>query len=179
MQSNNYKLEYESKRVSAETAAQVVRNGYRVHFGTGAGIVDTMDKALAMRVSELRDVTILSTVGIHEEPLATYRAAAALGEEGPKHVRFTSAHFSAFDRRMADEGNCWYMPMMFCELPELWNDNGNHIDVAMFQVGPILTSDRRSRICWASFAARARSSWRSMKTCRLLTAIATRSILKT
>ena len=113
MQSNNYKLEYESKRVSAETAAQVVRNGYRVHFGTGAGIVDTMDKALAMRVSELRDVTILSTVGIHEEPLATYRAAAALGEEGPKHVRFTSAHFSAFDRRMADEGNCWYMPMMF------------------------------------------------------------------
>ncbi len=137
MQSNNYKLEYESKRVSAETAAQVVRNGYRVHFGTGAGIVDTMDKALAMRVSELRDVTILSTVGIHEEPLATYRAAAALGEEGPKHVRFTSAHFSAFDRRMADEGNCWYMPMMFCELPELWNDNGNHIDVAMFQVGPM------------------------------------------
>lgn len=59
-----------------------MRNGYRVHFGTGAGIVDTMDKALAMRVSELRDVTILSTVGIHEEPLATYRAAAALGEEG-------------------------------------------------------------------------------------------------
>ena len=80
------KLEYESKRVSAETAAQVVRNGYRVHFGTGAGIVDTMDKALAMRVSELRDVTILSTVGIHEEPLATYRAAAALGEEGPRQL---------------------------------------------------------------------------------------------
>ena len=137
MQSNNYKLEYESKRVSAETAAQVVRNGYRVHFGTGAGIIDTMDKALAMRVSELRDVTILSTVGIREEPLATYRAAAALGEEGSQHVRFISAHFSALDRRMADEGNCWYMPMMFCELPELWNDNGNHIDVAMFQVGPM------------------------------------------
>lgn len=80
-----------------------------VHFGTGAGIVDTMDKALAMRVSELRDVTILSTVGIHEEPRATYRAAAALGEEGPKHVRFTSAHFSAFDRRMATKataGTC-------------------------------------------------------------------------
>ena len=66
MQSNNYKLEYESKRVSAETAAQVVRNGYRVHFGTGAGIVDTMYKDLELRVSELRDVTILSTVGIHE-----------------------------------------------------------------------------------------------------------------
>ena len=43
MQSNNYKLEYESKRVSAETAAQVVRNGYRVHFGTGAGMFYTMD----------------------------------------------------------------------------------------------------------------------------------------
>ena len=138
---NTYKLEYESKKVSAESAAQVVRNGYRVHFGTGAGMVDTMDKALAMRVSELKNVTILSTVGIRNEPLATYRAAAALGEEEEPNMYGSRLHISAlFDRKMADEGNCWYMPMMFCELPELWNDNGNHIDVAMFQVRAVWTA---------------------------------------
>ena len=131
------KQEYNSKRVTAAEAADMVKNGYRVHFGTGAGVVDLMDRALAERVSELRDVTILSTVAIRSKPFATYEAAAALGEDGAKHVRFTSAHFSALDRRMADAGYCWYMPMMFCELPELWNDNGNHIDVAMFQVGPM------------------------------------------
>lgn len=131
------KREYESKKVTASEAASVVRNGYRVHFGTGAGVVDAMDKALAERVGELRDVTILSTVGIRPEPMETWKAVQALGEEGTQHVRFISAHFSAFDRQMADEGNCWYMPMMFCELPELWNENGNHIDVAMFQVGPM------------------------------------------
>ena len=131
------KAQYESKKVSASEAAAIVKNGYRVHFGTGAGVVDAMDRALAERVGDLRDVTILSTVGIHPEPLKTWEAAKALGEEGTRHVRFISAHFSAFDRRMAEEGNCWYMPMMFCELPELWNDNGNHIDVAMFQVGPM------------------------------------------
>ncbi|MDD6816715.1 MAG: acetyl-CoA hydrolase/transferase C-terminal domain-containing protein [Firmicutes bacterium] len=131
------KAQYESKKVSASEAAAIVKNGYRVHFGTGAGVVDAMDRALAERVGDLRDVTILSTVGIHPEPLKTWEAAKALGEEGNRHVRFISAHFSAFDRRMAEEGNCWYMPMMFCELPELWNDNGNHIDVAMFQVGPM------------------------------------------
>ncbi|MGN0715469.1 MAG: butyryl-CoA:acetate CoA-transferase, partial [Anaerovoracaceae bacterium] len=129
--------QYESKKVTASEAAAIVKNGYRVHFGTGAGVVDAMDRALAERVGDLRDVTILSTVGIHPEPLKTWEAAKALGEEGNRHVRFISAHFSAFDRRMAEEGNCWYMPMMFCELPELWNDNGNHIDVAMFQVGPM------------------------------------------
>ncbi len=128
---------YESKKVTAQKAVEAVQNGYRVHFGTGAGQADVLDRALAARVPELRDVTVLSTVGVREKPFATYEAAAALGEEGPSHVRFTSAHFSAFDRRMAEEGNCWYMPMMFCELPELWNDNGNHIDVAMFQVGPM------------------------------------------
>lgn len=129
--------QYESKKVTASEAAAIVKNGYRVHFGTGAGVVDAMDRALAERVGALRDVTILSTVGIHPEPLKTWEAAKNLGEEGNRHVRFISAHFSAFDRRMAEEGNCWYMPMMFCELPELWNDNGNHIDVAMFQVGPM------------------------------------------
>ncbi|MGN1414027.1 MAG: acetyl-CoA hydrolase/transferase family protein [Anaerovoracaceae bacterium] len=131
------KAQYESKKATASEAAAIVKNGYRVHFGTGAGVVDAMDRALAERVGDLRDVTILSTVGIHPEPLKTWEAAKALGEEGNRHVRFISAHFSAFDRQMAEEGNCWYMPMMFCELPELWNDNGNHIDVAMFQVGPM------------------------------------------
>ena len=54
MQSNNYKLEYESKRVSAETAPPVVRNGYRLPSRTGAGIVHTLATPLAPRVRRRR-----------------------------------------------------------------------------------------------------------------------------
>ena len=47
---------------------------------------------------------------------------------------YFQAHFSAFDRRMADEGNCWVTLMHVLRTAGALNDNGNHIDVAMFQV---------------------------------------------
>ena len=38
---------------------------------------------------------------------------------------------------MSKAGRCWYIPMMFCELPFLWTNNNNDIDIAMFQVAPM------------------------------------------
>lgn len=128
---------YKRKLVSRERAVLKVEDGARVHFGTGAGVVDALDRALAQRVHDLYGVQVMSTVAIREKPFETYKKAMELGAEGVKHVRFISAHFNANERKMAEEGNCWYLPMMFCELPDLWNIDGNKIDVAMFQVGPM------------------------------------------
>lgn len=132
-----YLAMYKRKLATREQAVSVVEDGNRVHFGTGAGVVDALDRALAERVEELYGVKILSTVAVRSTPFETYKKTKELGAEGVKHVRFVSAHFSGNDRKMADEGNCWYIPMMFCELPDLWNIDGNTIDVAMFQVGPM------------------------------------------
>lgn len=134
---SEYQAMYKRKLVTADYAVSTIEDGSKIHFGTGAGVVDALDKALAKRVPDLFGTQVYYTVAIRDNMFETYKETAKLGDEGVKHVRFISAHFNSFERKMADEGNCWYMPMMFCELPDLWNEDKNQIDVAMFQVGPM------------------------------------------
>lgn len=129
---SNLAAEYKNKLVTAEKAASFVKNGDRIHFGTGCGAVVDVDKALAKRINELKDITILSTVSIRKEPFEVYKASTS-----NEQVRFASAHFSGFDRAMNKDGRCWYIPMLFCELPFLWTNNQNDIDIAYFQVAPM------------------------------------------
>ena len=44
---------------------------------------------------------------------------------------------SAFDREMSRAGRCWYIPMMFNELPVYWQHNDSGVDIAFFQVAPM------------------------------------------
>ncbi len=125
-------VEYKKKLITAEQAAEMVKPGDRLHFGTGCGAIVDIDKAIAKRADELKDVTVLSTVSIRNEPFETYKATHSNDQ-----VRFQSAHFSGFDRMMSKDGRCWYIPMLFCELPFLWTNNNNDIDIAMFQVAPM------------------------------------------
>ncbi len=124
--------EYAKKLISADEAAAKIKNGSRVHFGLGCGTVVDIDRALAKRAKELKDVTIISTVSIREKPFETYFAT-----DSNDQVRFVSAHFSSHDRLMNKDGRCWFMPMMFNELPFLWTNNDNGVDIAFLQVGPM------------------------------------------
>ena len=129
---SNLKQEYKKKLITAEQAAAMVKPGDRLHFGLGCGSIVDIDRAIAKRAGELKDITVLSTVTIREKPFETY-----LATESNDQVRFASAHFSGNDRAMSKAGRCWYIPMMFCELPFLWTNNNNDIDIAMFQVAPM------------------------------------------
>lgn len=124
--------EYKKKLITAEQAAAMVKSGDRLHFGTGCGAIVDIDKAIAKRADELKDVTVISTVSIREKPFETYLATTSNDQ-----VRFSSAHFNSHDRAMSKAGRCWYIPMLFCELPFLWTNNNNDIDIAMFQVAPM------------------------------------------
>ena len=126
------KDEYKKKLITAEQAAAMVKTGDRLHFGLGCGSIVDIDRAIAKRADELKDITVLSTVTIRQKPFETYLATSSNDQ-----VRFASAHFSGNDRAMSKAGRCWYMPMMFCELPYYWINNNNDIDVAMFQVAPM------------------------------------------
>lgn len=123
---------YKSKLVSAEEAAAKVKSGDRIHYGTGLGSVYDLDKALAKRMDELDHIEIVGTIGIRSEMYATYEAC-----KDTSKVRFASAHFSGFDRKMGKEGSCWYIPMNFNELPYYWPYNDCGFDVAMMQVCPM------------------------------------------
>lgn len=124
--------EYKKKLITAERAAEMVQNNSRIHFGLGLGTVKDIDKALAKRAHELRNVEIVSTVGVRSTPFETF-----LASESNEQVRFASAHFSAFDREMSKAGRCWYIPMMFNELPVYWQHNDSGVDIAFFQVAPM------------------------------------------
>ena len=124
--------EYKKKLITADEAAAMVKPGDRLHFGTGCGAIVDIDKAIAKRADELKDITVISTVSIREKPFETYLATTSNDQ-----VRFASAHFNSHDRAMSKEGRCWYIPMLFCELPFLWTNNHNELDIAMFQVAPM------------------------------------------
>lgn len=123
---------YESKLMTAEEAAAIVKPGDRVHFGLGCGAVVDIDEALSHRVDDLADVVIISTTAFRNEPFKTFQRSKSNDQ-----VRFASAHFSSMDRKMCSDGRCWYLPMMFRELPIYWTHNGNELDVAYFQVAPM------------------------------------------
>lgn len=124
--------EYKKKLITADQAAAMVENNSRIHFGLGCGSVVDIDAALAKRADELRGVEIVSTVTVRNEPFKVYQATTS-----NEQVKFASAHFSAFDRQMCKEGRCWYIPMLFNELPLYWTTNERGIDIAFFQVAPM------------------------------------------
>jgi acyl-CoA hydrolase len=124
--------EYKKKLITADQAAAMVKTGDRLHFGLGCGSIIDIDKAIARRADELKDITVISTVAIREKPFETY-----LATKSNDQVRFASAHFNSHDRSMNKDGRCWYIPMLFCELPLFWVNNDNGIDIAMFQVAPM------------------------------------------
>lgn len=124
--------EYQKKLITVDEAAAMVQPGDRVHFGLGCGGVYDFDEALARRAGELSGVEITGTVIIRSEPFKVYQAT-----ESNDQVRFSSAHFNSFDRKMAKEGRCWYIPMRFTDLPSYWGNNGCEFDIATLQVAPM------------------------------------------
>jgi len=124
--------EYQKKLITADDAAAMVRPGDKIHYGLGIGTVVDIDEALARRADELQNVEVISTVAIREKPFAVYEATTSNDQ-----VKFASAHFSTFDRQMCKAGRCWYIPMLFSELPLYWKNNTSGIDIAMFQVAPM------------------------------------------
>ncbi|MFR2966894.1 MAG: hypothetical protein ACLTK0_11195 [Anaerovoracaceae bacterium] len=47
----------------------MIKPGDRLHFGLGCGSIVDIDKAIAKRADELKDITVISTVAIREKPL--------------------------------------------------------------------------------------------------------------
>lgn len=129
---SNLEQEYKKKLITAAEAAAMVKSGDRLHFGLGCGSTIDVDRAIAKRANELKDITVISTVTIREKPFETYLATTSNDQ-----VRFASAHFNVHDRNMNKDGRCWYIPMLFCELPFFWVNNNNDIDIAIFQVAPM------------------------------------------
>ena len=76
----DFQKEYQQKLVSADEAVKIIKSGDWVDYGWCTGTPDALDKALAKRTDELKDVKLRG--GILLKPLAVFeREDAGRSEE--------------------------------------------------------------------------------------------------
>ena len=110
----------------------MVKNNFRIHYGTGLGAPQDIDAALGRRAKKLKGVEVLSNITITHGPFQIYQ-----GSDSVDQVKFSSSHFSGADRKINKDGRCWYIPMLFNELPYYWDINEKGIDMIFISVGPM------------------------------------------
>lgn len=126
----NYAKMYRNKLVSAEEAVKIVKPGDWVDYGICAGHPVATDKALAARAGELSDVKVRGGITMWMPEICKVPDPA-------KHFTWNSWHCTGIDRKIIDMGMGYYSPMRYSELPKLYRENVERVDVAMFQVAPM------------------------------------------
>jgi acyl-CoA hydrolase len=123
--------EYSRKLCTPKKAVSYVKSGDWVDYGMGVNFPELLDRELAKRKDELKNVKIRG--GLNLTP------PIAVVESDPNREAFTynSWHFSAYERKLHDRNLCNYIPMTFRYLPYFYR---NHImvDVAFL---PVSTMD--------------------------------------
>jgi len=106
--------QYTNKIVTPEVAAQAVRSGDWVDYGFGGGFPELMDKAIAARKDELKDVKVRGGLVI--------RPRIEVVECDPEQSTFSyySWHIGDYERKLQTRGLVKFMPMILRFLPNLY-----------------------------------------------------------
>ena len=120
--------EYKKKLITAEQAAALVKDGDRVSYGLGCAAPYDIDIEIGKRAKDLHGVEIVATTVVKDEPYAAY-----LNSDSNEQIRFATAHMNGFERKMSKAGRCWFIPILFNELPKYWEN----IDKIIIQVHPM------------------------------------------
>ena len=126
----SYTQEYQQKLVSADEAVKIIKSGDWVDYGWCNGTPDILDKALAARTDELKDINLRG--GILLKPLAVFER-----EDSGEHFTWNSWHMGGYERKLIARGCSFYAPIRYSELPRYYRDSATPNDVAMFQVAPM------------------------------------------
>ena len=119
--------DHQSKFVTPEVAAKAVQDGDWVDYGFGAGYPELMDKALAARKDELKDVKVRGGLVI--------RPRIEVVECDPEQSAFHyySWHIGDYELKIQSRGLCQFIPMILRYLPDLYR-NHIRVDVAFVPV---------------------------------------------
>ena len=126
----DFSEEYRQKLVSADEAVKVIKSGDWVDYGWCTNTVDALDKALAKRTDELKDIKLRG--GILLKPLAVLER-----EDAGEHFIWNSWHMGGYERKLINRGCAYYAPIRYSELPRYYRELDCPDDVAMFQVAPM------------------------------------------
>ena len=141
--------DYQAKFVTPEQAVKAVQSGDWVDYGFGAGFPELLDKALAARKGEVKDVKVRGGLVI--------RPRIEVVEADPEQESFSyySWHIGDYERKLQKNGLVKFMPVMLRSL----------------------TATSTSAVTWRSFPSRSRmrtataaSAFRTMPGARSLRA---------
>ena len=68
--------------------------------------------------------------------LAANRGKAFKADPTTEHFAYHNLHFSGNDRKAHDQGLCWFVPILYHEVPRYYRENCE-LDVAMMPVAPM------------------------------------------
>ena len=121
--------EYKKKCVSADEAVKVIRSGDWVEFSWGASFAGLLGEAIARRKEELHDVNMRG--GVILKPLP-FIESDPTGE----HFTWNSMHMGGYERKLAQKGLAYYIPIKYSEVPRYLRENCR-TDVVAIQVAPM------------------------------------------
>ncbi|AFM40249.1 acetyl-CoA hydrolase [Desulfosporosinus acidiphilus SJ4] len=121
--------EYQKKCVTADEAVKVIRSGDWVEFAWAASVAGLLDEALARRKDELYDVNLRG--GVLLTPLACIES-----DPTGEHFTWNSWHLGGRERKWAQKGLAYYIPLKYSELPRYIREN-LQTDVVAIQVAPM------------------------------------------
>ena len=125
----DYQAMYQQKLTTAQEAVKVVKSGDWVDYGWCTNHPIALDKALAARKDELKDVKVRGGVTM-------WMPEIAKAEDAGDHFTWNSWHCSGIDRKIMTKGMGFFSPMRYSELPRFYRENLT-VDVAMLQVTPM------------------------------------------
>ncbi|MCQ4637405.1 butyryl-CoA:acetate CoA-transferase [Anaerovorax odorimutans] len=126
----DFRSQYKEKLTTADEAVKCVKSGDWVDFGWCAGTADSLDEALAKRYRELTDVKVRGGI-LFKNP------AIMQVPDTAEHFIWNSWHMSGVERKMMADGDTFYAPIRYSELPRYYRENTGAVQVAMFQVAPM------------------------------------------
>lgn len=121
---------YNRKLCTAEEAVKLVKSGDWVDYSQTMSFPVALDKALAARRDELRDVNVRSAISMYPVQVV---------EQDPEQKAFTFNvwHCSALDRKYVDQGRAYYTPMLFRHNGTYYKRGYAKVNVAMVTVPPM------------------------------------------
>ena len=123
----SYAEEYKRKLTTPEEAVKVVKSGDWIDYGFGHTKPVALDKALAARKNELKDINIRHCLSL------TPNACVESDPEGEVFT-YQDWHFTGYARKLHDRGRCYYHPMIFRNQPLFYRKSIKSLDVAMLRV---------------------------------------------
>ena len=123
-----WKEYYDSRCMTLDEAAQLIRSGDRIVLGSACGTPDSVIDAILKRADELKDVEMAAMVSSGKSAYARPEYANA--------IRHNSFFVAGSTRKAMQEDRCDYTPFYFGSMPQGFRDGTLPADIAIISTTP-------------------------------------------